>query len=151
MNIYLGVLVTFITFFIMEIVAWATHKYVMHGFLWSLHKDHHITDKDKTFEKNDAFFLIFGIPGASFIILGAENLSLMFYIGLGISLYGLAYFLVHEIFIHQRIKLFKRTNHPYFKAIRKAHKIHHKNLGKENGECFGMIFVPFRFLREYQS
>ena len=55
MNIYLGVLVILITFFFMEFVAWATHKYIMHGFLWSLHKDHHVTDKDKTFEKTMPF------------------------------------------------------------------------------------------------
>ena len=25
----------------MEFMAWFTHKYIMHGFLWVLHKDHH--------------------------------------------------------------------------------------------------------------
>ena len=45
----------------MEFIAWATHKYIMHGFLWKLHKDHHQVNKDKIFEKNDAFFLIFKI------------------------------------------------------------------------------------------
>ena len=53
------------------------------------------------------------------------------FIGFGILMYGLTYVVVHEILIHQRIKRLTRTNHPYFKAIRYAHKIHHKNIHKE--------------------
>ena len=30
----------------MEFVAWATHKYLMHGLLWKLHQDHHVVDKN---------------------------------------------------------------------------------------------------------
>jgi beta-carotene 3-hydroxylase len=43
----------FITFFIMEAITWATHKYIMHGLLWYLHKDHH-KPRPGFFEKNDA-------------------------------------------------------------------------------------------------
>ena len=42
-------------FLLMEPITWATHKYVMHGFLWYLHEDHH-QKSDGFFEKNDAFF-----------------------------------------------------------------------------------------------
>ena len=45
------------TFFTMEFMAWATPKYVMHGFLWSLQKDHHPKDHDSWFERNDAIFI----------------------------------------------------------------------------------------------
>ena len=64
-----GLIVIF-TFFFMEFVAWFAHKYIMHGFLWSLHKDHHQVDKDKTFQKNDYFFLIFAIPSIIFFVIG---------------------------------------------------------------------------------
>ena len=74
--------------------------------------------------------------------------STLLYIGIGITLYGFAYFIVHEVFIHQRIKLFKRTKIPYLKAKRKAHKVHHKSLVKNNGSCFGMLIVPSKFLKE---
>ncbi|MDB2675552.1 carotene hydroxylase, partial [Flavobacteriales bacterium] len=94
MSFLVGLVVVFVIFWTMELVAWATHKYVMHGFLWSLHKDHHQVDKNKVLEKNDSFFLIFAIPGSTLIIFG-EPLS--FYIGIGITLYGLAYFIIHEI------------------------------------------------------
>ena len=69
-------------------------------------------------------------------------------IGLGITIYGFAYFLVHEIFIHQRFKVLRNTNLKYFKAIRRAHKVHHKHLGKEDGECFGMLWVPLKYFSQ---
>ena len=113
----------------MEFVAWFAHKYVMHGFLWYLHKDHH-QHEPGFWEKNDAFFLIFAIPSATCYIVGSAVAGMfpLFFVGVGISLYGIAYFLVHDIFIHQRFKIFTRTKNKYLKAIRKAHKVHHKHL-----------------------
>ena len=53
-------ILTFIgTFSAMEFMAWATHKYVMHGFLWSLHKDHHHKDHKSWWERNDFFFIFY--------------------------------------------------------------------------------------------
>ena len=138
------------TFFAMEFVAWATHKYVMHGLLWALHSDHHKKDHYGFLERNDTFFLIFAVPSMILFITGSiQGLDTPWlWIGLGILTYGIAYFIVHEVFIHQRIKWLKRTNNPYLLAIRKAHKVHHKNLGKEDGECFGMLLVPFKYYWE---
>ena len=59
MDILLWIIVFLTTFFFMEFMAWFTHKYVMHGFLWSLHKDHHKKDHDSWFERNDAFYALF--------------------------------------------------------------------------------------------
>lgn len=143
-------LITIITFLLMECVTWISHKYVMHGFLWNLHEDHHQPHQKGTFEKNDAFFIIFAIPSIALFASGAfvPELHLLFFVGLGILFYGIAYFLVHDIFIHQRFKLFSRSNNFYFKALRKAHKIHHKHLDKEEGECFGMLWVPLKYYKE---
>ena len=58
MAILINAGITLGTFLLMECITWCTHKYVMHGFLWYLHKDHH-QPHDGFFEKNDAFFLIF--------------------------------------------------------------------------------------------
>ncbi len=138
------------TAFFMEFVAWATHKYVMHGVLWHLHSDHHRKDHYGFLERNDAFFLIFAVPSMTLFIVGSlKGLHTPYlWIGLGILIYGMLYFLVHEIFIHQRIKWLRKTNNPYLLAIRKAHKVHHKHLGKEDGECFGMLVVPWKYYRE---
>ena len=32
-----------------------------------------------------------------------------FWIGMGITFYGMAYFFVHDLFIHQRVKVLKKT------------------------------------------
>ncbi|MBQ19412.1 MAG: carotene hydroxylase [Flavobacteriales bacterium] len=137
------------TFFLMEGVAWATHKYIMHGFLWHLHEDHHTKNSNSFFEKNDYFFVIFAVPGMACILLGTIfSVPYTLPIGLGITIYGFAYFLVHEIFIHQRFKVLRNTNLKYFKAIRRAHKVHHKHLGKEDGECFGMLWVPLKYFSQ---
>tara|TARA_B100000700_G_scaffold313978_1_gene399882 strand:+ start:455 stop:871 length:417 start_codon:yes stop_codon:yes gene_type:complete len=137
----------------MEAVAWFTHKYIMHGFLWVLHKDHHDRSNDSVFERNDFFFLIFAIPGSVFIIVGSQLGFdfFLFWIGLGITLYGAAYFFVHDLFIHQRIKVLKKTKNPYLLAIRRGHKVHHKYLGKEDGECFGMLLVPLKYFKFFRN
>ncbi|MBL7773336.1 MAG: sterol desaturase family protein [Chitinophagaceae bacterium] len=148
MNAFHYFLLTFCTFLLMEGITWCTHKFVMHGFLWYLHDDHH-SPEHKTFEKNDFFFLIFAIPCFSMMYYGyLHHYNWVFYIGLGVQLYGLAYFLIHDVLIHQRFSWFNRTDNIYFRALRKAHKIHHKKLGKEDGECFGMLFVPFKYFKE---
>lgn len=143
------ILVFFGTFIFMEFVAWFTHKFIMHGFLWNLHEDHHTHENPGFFEKNDAFFLIFATPGILFTILGSvfDNYSAMA-VGIGITAYGFCYFLVHDVFIHQRFKWLRNIDNWYFKGIRRAHKMHHKHLGKYQGECFGMLFVPLKYLKE---
>jgi beta-carotene 3-hydroxylase len=136
----------------MEAVAWFTHKFIMHGMLWSLHKDHHKKESTGFFEHNDFFFLIFAIPGIAGLLFGMQsNYNYLFWIGLGITFYGLAYFLVHDVFIHQRFKLFRNTDNRYLKAIRRAHKMHHKHIGKDKGECFGMLWVPFKYFNSRNS
>ena len=147
MKIAISLLIIASTFLFMEFVAWAVHKYIMHGVLWSLHEDHHVVNHDNFFQKNDYFFLIFAIPSIILIFIGYENLTSGFFIGLGIALYGLAYFLIHEIIIHRRLPPPNKTKSKYIKAIRKAHKVHHKNQGKYNGVNFGMLIVPMKYFK----
>src|SRR5512137_1126940 len=141
--IYAGVVLA--TFVIMEGVTWLTHKYVMHGFLWYLHRDHHQVEPG-FFEKNDAFFVIFAVPSFLLIWFGTfDHLWWMQAIGFGIMAYGFAYFMVHDVIIHQRFKWFSRSNNTYVRAIRWAHKMHHKHLDKNQGESFGFLFVHRKY------
>lgn len=140
------------SFVAMEFVAWFAHKYIMHGLLWVLHKDHHKKESKGFFEHNDFFFLIFAIPGIICLFFGMQaGYNFLFWIGLGITLYGTCYFLVHDIFIHQRFKWLRKTDNIYFRAIRRAHKVHHKHIGKEHGECFGMLWVPMKYFKEAKN
>ena len=142
---WLYIVVFLITFLIMEFMAWFSHKFIMHGFLWSLHADHHKKDHNSWFERNDAFFIFYAVVSMFFFFLW-QNKILVYglAIGLGIFAYGLTYFFVHDIFIHQRFKLFRNANNKYARALRRAHKMHHKHVGKNQGECFGMLFFPFK-------
>lgn len=143
------ILITLGVFVLMEGITWCTHKYVMHGFGWFLHEDHHEPGYPHVFEKNDAFFVVFALPSMALFFTGTyTSHTYLFFIGLGILFYGIAYFLIHDVLIHQRFKWFKRTKSKYFKALRKAHKVHHKNMGKEDSQCFGMLYVPFKYFKE---
>jgi len=145
--LYFGI--TLITYLIMEGITWLTHKYVMHGFLWILHEDHHQPRYKHTFEKNDAFFAIGAIPSIVLFYFGINpELNYKFFIALGILFYGISYFMVHDVLIHQRFKWFKNTKNKYLLGLRKAHKVHHKHLGKEDGECFGMLNVPKKYFKK---
>ena len=148
-NIIINILIVLAAFLSMEGVAWLTHKFVMHGLLWIWHKDHHKKESSGFFEHNDFFFLIFALPGIAGLYFGMKNdYNFLFWIGLGITIYGFCYFLVHDIFIHQRFKFLRNIDNTYFKAIRRAHKMHHKHIDKHEGECFGMLWVPFKYFRD---
>jgi beta-carotene 3-hydroxylase len=149
------ILITILTTFAMEFVAWFAHKYVMHGFLWSWHEDHHKPHTvEGFFQKNDLFFLVFAVPSAASYIIGSavEGYFALFFVGVGISIYGLIYFLIHDVYIHQRFKWFKQLDNWYSRGILRAHGAHHANQNKEDGISFGLlIFVPWRYFREERS
>ena len=149
-----AILIMTATFFVMEFVAWFTHKYIMHGFLWVLHRDHHVQPKG-FLQRNDTFFLIFAIPSWLFIMFGMMNgFDIRIWIGFGIMLYGIAYFLFHEVLIHQRLKklrkfLFRNLENKYLKSVIKAHHAHHKYLDKNPGESYGMLIFSRKY--KYQN
>ena len=151
MNWILFILIVLFTFCIMEGISWLTHRYVMHGFLWYLHRDHHQKGPG-VFEKNDTFFLIFAIPSWLCIMLGLQkNIQWVTAIGFGIALYGLAYFIVHEVIIHQRFRWFTRSSNTYIRTVRWAHKMHHKHIGKHEGESFGMLVVAKKYWEKVKA
>lgn len=148
MATFFWILICVATFLFMEFMAWFSHKYIMHGFLWHLHKDHHKKDHGSWFERNDLFFIFYAVVSMSLVILWGEY---GFWAGLpmalGIFTYGMSYFIVHDIFIHQRFKILRTTNSKYAKGLRRAHKIHHKSIHKGGGECFGMLWVPIKYFK----
>ena len=148
MEIVLFIVVVILTFIFMEFMAWFSHKYIMHGFLWSWHKDHHKKDHNSWFERNDLFFISYAIVSASFFISWTD---FEFWFGLPISLgilfYGITYFIIHDIFIHQRFKFFKKPTNSYARALRRAHKMHHKNIHKNGGESFGMLWISSKYFK----
>ena len=72
MNVIISLFIIVATFLFMEFVAWSVHKYIMHGFLWSIHKDHHIKDNKSWFERNDLFFIFYALVSSGFVVLWGE-------------------------------------------------------------------------------
>jgi beta-carotene 3-hydroxylase len=141
----INIIALFIGFAGMELVAHVMHKYVMHGFLWSLHRSHHQKSRG-FFEWNDLYFFIFAIPGAALIVFGSLNsFDWRFFLGMGIALYGLTYLIVHDVIIHQRFRWFTKLDNRYIKALRKAHKAHHADVSKDAAVSYGMLWVDEKY------
>lgn len=147
-------LITLAAYAGMEFMAWFTHKYLMHGWLWSWHEDHHKPkhEKEGFFEKNDRFFLVFAIPSMlCYMIGGLTTHFWVLFIGVGISLYGLTYFLIHDVYIHQRFKWFRQLDSTYSRGILRAHGAHHAKTTKEDGESFGLLIVSPKYFKKRRT
>lgn len=144
-----GFLLIISTVIFMEVFSWAIHKYIFHGILWNIHKTHH---KPRTgwFELNDIFSFSFAVIAIVLLVIGIKEISPSFWIGLGITLYGIIYFIFHDVFIHNRLKAFKSSN-PYLLRIRRAHKIHHKSQDKNPSESFGLLYVGKKYSITYKK
>lgn len=143
--------IVLVSILLMEFVAWSAHKYLMHGVLWNWHRDHHNPhEKEGFFEKNDLFFLVFAIPSAAFYMIGSiyPEFSFLFYTGIGISIYGLIYFLIHDVYIHRRFSWFRQLDNPYSRAILRAHGAHHGKTTKEDCESFGLLIINPDYFRK---
>lgn len=141
----LPAIITLVTIFAMEGVAWASHRYIMHGFGWAWHRDHH-EPHDRVLEKND----LFGLFGAALSIglfawgspwiMGADAWWPATWMGLGVLGYGIIYTLVHDGLVHQRyFRWVPRSG--YAKRIVQAHRLHHATIGKEGGVSFGFVIA----------
>lgn len=146
MSVLFSLAIVLTTIIFMECFSWLIHKYLFHGPLWFLHKSHH-EHKKGFFEWNDLFAILFAVISLYLMYFDRNDFGYYFFIGLGISTYGLIYFIVHDWFVHRRLKTFK-SNNTYLQAVRKAHKIHHKNMDKENGQAFGLLFVRKRKIKD---
>lgn len=141
---------TLLGFILMELSGWAIHKYIMHGPLWSIHKTHHQPSKS-FFEWNDLFSLLFGGIAVILIFLGVEKLDYRFWMGIGISGYGMLYFFLHDMMIHRRVKWLERPKSGFLKGIFKAHQAHHRSNKRDGAVSFGLFFVPKRYFNQHKS
>lgn len=125
----------------MEAVAYYTHKYVMHGFLWSLHESHHVAKHDRL-EKNDLFAVFFAVPSIALIYLGVNFYDPLLWIGLGMTAYGFVYFLFHDVLVHRRIPHRYLPKGGYLRRVVQAHHMHHATKGREGAVSFGFVYAP---------
>lgn len=144
MSFYLAAALVAATVVAMEGLAWLVHKYLLHGPLWFLHQTHHQPRKG-WWEANDWVAVAYAALSAGLVVWGDVRGHWLFWVGVGIIAYGLLYFTLHDVIVHQRLRFRYRFRHPYLLRVIRAHKIHHKNLGREGGEAFGFLYAAPRY------
>lgn len=146
MSILIAIGILLCTLIGMECLSWFIHKFLFHGPLWFIHKSHH-QERHGFLELNDIFSIGFAALSMYLMYVGKDDLGTSFWIGLGISVYGVIYFIFHDWFIHNRFKAFKTSNW-YLLGIRRAHKIHHKSTQKNPSQEFGLLWASRKYFKK---
>ncbi len=136
-----GLLILGGTVLAMELVAYLTHRFLMHGPLWFLHESHHV-DHEGAVERNDLFGVLFAIPSMALIYFGTRGADPLLWVGLGMTVYGAIYFLFHDVLVHRRIEHSAKPRSRYLRRIVQAHHIHHATKGREGAVSFGFLYAP---------
>ena len=140
----------------MEAVAWASHKYLMHGPAWGWHRDHH-EPHERKLEKNDRFALVGAALSIALFAAGSPWVAgdaawwPGTWLGLGVLGYGVIYTVVHDGLVHQR--WFRGgPRRGYARRLVQAHRLHHATQGREGGVSFGFVWAapPARLKAELQ-
>lgn len=123
-------------FVVMEPVTAATHRWVMHGLGAFLHRSHHRAGTGR-WERNDWYPVLFAAVVIAGFVAGfnVDGLSTLVPVGIGITLYGAAYALVHDVYIHGRLGWFEHRRVAAFDRLAAAHRIHHLY----NAAPYGML------------
>lgn len=126
---------------VMEWIAWAAHKWIMHGPLWILHRSHH-RERRGAWEANDAFGLFFSGVSILFILRGVHGHPFQLGFGIGMALYGLAYLIVHDVLAHGRFGRRGMPKHAYLRRLVRAHRVHHSRDEADGTRNFGFLWAP---------
>lgn len=124
----------------MEGVAAFSHRYIMHGFGWRWHRSHH-SPRTGWFELNDLYAVVFACVAIVLIAAGTAGAWPLQWIGAGMTLYGVLYFLVHDGLVHQRWPFRWVPRKGYLKRLWLAHRFHHAVNGKQGCVSFGFLVV----------
>jgi beta-carotene 3-hydroxylase len=133
----LGILIGFPA---MEWIAWASHKWLMHGPMWFMHRSHHLPPTGKL-EANDGFGVFFSAVSVLFIWRGVHGRPLQLGLGLGMALYGLGYLLIHDVLTHGRFGRRRLPGSRYLRRLVRAHRIHHSRDALDGTRNFGFLWA----------
>lgn len=127
----------------MEFISYLVHRFIFHGMLWDIHESHH-KPTHSWFELNDLFSLFFATVSVALMYRGAADPvgSAAFAIGAGIAIYGVLYFIIHDLFAHKRFMPFK-SDSKIMRLIRRAHQRHHQSVDKKGQEPYGLFLFPY--------
>lgn len=127
-----------LAFLAMEPLAALVHRKVMHGGGWGWHRSHH-TRPQPGFEGNDGYPLVIAAATIAVMLAGrlVEPLRPLLWVGAGVTAYGAAYLVVHDLLVHQRLGLLPLARSRYVRWVAAAHGRHHD----DNGPPYGFL-VP---------
>ena len=152
----LPLLLVLITLVIMEFAVALFHQHIMHGIGWKWHQSHHASHKivhtkianqvnsgfvNSGFEKNDLYALFFTIATVLLFIFSTPQ-SAIWWVGIGISIYGFLYAVMHDVIVHRRLPLRWQPRNAYLRRLTKAHHLHHAVRSQEQGVSFGFLYAP---------
>ncbi len=140
MNLMINALLFVGTLVAMEGVAWWAHRYIMHGWGWAWHKSHH-EPQAGLFERNDLFAVIGAAISIALIAYGAHDHGPTWWIGWGMTAYGVCYFVLHDGLVHRRWPLKWQPRSGYLKRLIQAHKMHHAVRDKDGAISFGFLYA----------
>lgn len=126
------------SFAVMELVSYAAHRWVMHGFAMAWHRSHHVPPTSR-FEKNDLFPVCFSGVGVLLFALGSGGWAAFWWVGVGVTAYGVAYMFVHDVYIHHRLPV-RVPALRYLEWLRRSHRVHHQT----SAEPYGMLLPLVR-------
>lgn len=126
---------------IMEIFATFAHKFIMHRWGWGWHQSHH-EPRRGAFEVNDLYAVVFALLAIILIYAGSRGVWPLQWIGAGMTLYGVIYFILHDGLVHQRWPFRYVPRKGYFRRLYVAHRLHHAVRGKHDCVSFGFIYAP---------
>lgn len=112
----------------MEPIAAWLHRRSMHaGRGWGWHRSHHAT-RGRGWERNDWFPVAFAVATVAAMALGAAAAPLRFLLwaGAGVTAYGAAYFLVHDVCVHGRLAGRPLVAGRYLRWVAANHGEHHR-------------------------
>jgi beta-carotene 3-hydroxylase len=134
-------LIVIATVVAMELVARYSHEFIMHGWGWAWHKSHH-EPHDSPIERNDLYAVVFAVPSILLIYFGVELDHWLLWVGVGMTTYGLLYFLFHDALVHNRWPFQLVPKGRYMKRIVQAHRMHHAVRTREGCVSFGFLYAP---------
>lgn len=128
------------TVILMEAVAAAVHRHIMHGWGWGWHRSHH-EPAGQRLERNDLYALVFAAISLVLFVLG-ERWPILWWVGAGFVVYGLLYLLLHDGLVHRRLPVRITPRRGYLKRLVQAHRLHHAVKERDGAVSFGFLYAP---------
>jgi len=129
----LAVLFVMLGLMVMEFLSWFFHRFLFHGPFWAWHRSHHEPSRG-FFEKNDLFSLGFALASLIFWLSPNPYVRLWAF---SMTLYGLLYFLVHDLLIHRRLFWHPRVP-TWLRGIVQGHRHHHQRRDQKGQGPYGL-------------